>query len=226
MVEGALEPAHPIAVTFPAGSKAIDALRGTKRGPPPVVPDETKLTITNCASRGSARSKTFGAGGHCSLLLNRSCPLIILITVALHEPVRFSNACSLRRSRSTAQLHVGNRPASKEVTGPIRRFMRSEPDQRCHELLTTVLDETIVAGWLCFFNAVVQRGSSSCCAISFFARNGLAISCGNASKTKSRRLSPGRHGPRRSGQRKLTQRRSNSSRTDQSFLPSLAQHPA
>jgi hypothetical protein len=33
------------------------------------VPDETKLAITNGASRGSAVSKTFGAVGHCSLLL-------------------------------------------------------------------------------------------------------------------------------------------------------------
>jgi hypothetical protein len=40
-----------------------------------------------------------------------------------HEPVRFSNACSLGRSRSAAQLNVGNRPASKGVNGTIRRFM-------------------------------------------------------------------------------------------------------
>src|SRR3954452_14375484 len=67
-VEGDLEPAHPIAVTFPASSEAIDALLGTKRGSPRVVPDETKLAIANCASRGTARSKTFGAVGHWSLL--------------------------------------------------------------------------------------------------------------------------------------------------------------
>jgi len=29
------------------------------------VPDETKLAITNCASRGSVSSKTLGAVGHC-----------------------------------------------------------------------------------------------------------------------------------------------------------------
>jgi hypothetical protein len=33
------------------------------------MPDETKLAITDCASRGSARSRIFGAVGHCSLLL-------------------------------------------------------------------------------------------------------------------------------------------------------------
>jgi hypothetical protein len=37
-------------------------------------------------------------------------------TVALHEPVRSCNAFSLRRLRSTAQLNVGNRRASKGVT--------------------------------------------------------------------------------------------------------------
>src|SRR3954453_16753038 len=68
-VEGDLEPAHPIAVTFPASSEAIDALLGTERGSPRVVPDETKLAITNCASRGTARSKIIGAMGHRSLLL-------------------------------------------------------------------------------------------------------------------------------------------------------------
>jgi hypothetical protein len=40
------------------------------------VPDETKLAITNCASRGSSRSKTFGAVGHCSLLLVLSQPFV------------------------------------------------------------------------------------------------------------------------------------------------------
>jgi hypothetical protein len=47
-------------------------------------------------------------------------------TVALHQPVRFSNACNLRRSRSAAQLHIGNRPASKGVTETIRRSMALE----------------------------------------------------------------------------------------------------
>jgi hypothetical protein len=113
-----LEPAHPIAVTFPASSEAIDALLGTKRGSPRVVPDETKLAITNCASRGSARSKTIGAVGHCSLLLVLSSLFVDHPFSPSHliEPVRFSNACRLGRSRSAAQLNVGNRRASKGAT--------------------------------------------------------------------------------------------------------------
>ena len=128
MVEDGLEPAHPIAVAFPASSEAIDALFGTKLGSPRVVPDETKLAIANCASRGSTRSKTFGAVWHCRLLLVLSSLFVDhpIFTVALHWPVRFSNACNLRRSRSTAQLHVGNRPASKGVTETIRRSMALE----------------------------------------------------------------------------------------------------
>src|SRR3984893_15541759 len=87
LVEGDLEPAHPIAVTFPASSEAIDALLGTKRGSPRVVPDETKLAITNCASRGTARSKTFGAVGHWSILLVLSSLFVYrpFFTVALHK---------------------------------------------------------------------------------------------------------------------------------------------
>jgi hypothetical protein len=46
-----------------------------------------------------------------------------LFTIALHEPERSSNPYSLRQSRSAAQLHVGNLPASKGVTETIRRFM-------------------------------------------------------------------------------------------------------
>ena len=123
-----MEPAHPIAVTFPASSEAIDALLGTKGGSPRVVPNETKLAIANCASRGSARSKTFGAVRHCCLLLVLSSLFVDhpFFTVALHQPVRFSNACNLRRSRSATQLHVGNRPASKGVTETIRRSMALE----------------------------------------------------------------------------------------------------
>jgi hypothetical protein len=109
LVEGDLEPAHPIAVTFPASSEAIDALLGTKLGSPRVVPDETKLALTNCAPRGSARSKTFGAVWHCSLL-------VVLESLLVEHPFSpshfislyaFSNACSIRPSRSAAQLHVG-----------------------------------------------------------------------------------------------------------------------
>ncbi|MET4072154.1 hypothetical protein ABID58_006983 [Bradyrhizobium sp. S3.2.6] len=127
LVEGDLEPAHPIAVTFPASSEAIDALLGTKRRSPRVVPDETELAVTNCASRGTARSKTFGAVGHCTLLLALSQPFVDhpFFTVALDEPVRVSNACSLRRSRSAAQLNVGNRPASRWVTEQYEGLGRS-----------------------------------------------------------------------------------------------------
>jgi len=83
-----LEPGQPIAVTCPASSEAIDALLGTKGASPRVVPDETKLAITNCASRGSARSKIFGAVQHCSLLLVLSSLFVDhpSFTVALHDP--------------------------------------------------------------------------------------------------------------------------------------------
>jgi hypothetical protein len=46
-------------------------------------------------------------------------------SVALHQPVRCSDACSLRRPRSATQLNVGKRRASKGVTKTIRRFMAS-----------------------------------------------------------------------------------------------------
>ena len=46
-------------------------------------------------------------------------------SVALHEPVCFSNACSLRRSRSAAQLNVGKRRASKGVTERYESLWRS-----------------------------------------------------------------------------------------------------
>src|SRR6478672_5773511 len=112
LVEGDSEPVQPIAVTFPASSEAIDALLGTKRGSPRVVPDETKLAITNCASRGTARSKIIGAMGHRSLLYRR-CSSIILFDRRTAWPVRFSYARSLGRSRSAAQLDVGNAPANQ-----------------------------------------------------------------------------------------------------------------
>jgi hypothetical protein len=125
LVEGDLEPAHPIAVTFPASSKAIDALLGTKRRSPRVVPDETKLAFTNSASRSTARSKTFGAVGHWSLLL--ALPQLFVdhpfFTIALHELVRFSNACSL----GPTQLNVGSRRKSlvtERSAMPFRRRAR------------------------------------------------------------------------------------------------------
>jgi hypothetical protein len=92
------------------------------------MPDEAKLAITNCASRGSATSKTFGAVQHCSLLLKRSLLFVDhpSFTVGLHEPLRFSNACRLRRARSPAQLNVGIRLASKAVTERYEGFMALE----------------------------------------------------------------------------------------------------
>src|ERR1700693_3802632 len=124
---GSLEPGHPIAVSCPANSEAIDALFGTKGGSPRVVPDQTKLAITNRASRGSATSKTFGAVRHCSLLSVLSSLFVdhLSFTAALHEPVRFSNLSTLRRSRSPAQLNLGNRRASKVVTERYEGLWRS-----------------------------------------------------------------------------------------------------
>ena len=97
-----MEPGQPIAVTCPASSEAIDALLGTKGRSPRVVPDETKLAITNRASRGSATSKAFGAVQHCSLHVVLSSSLFVdhpFFTVALREPVGFSNVCSSLRTR-------------------------------------------------------------------------------------------------------------------------------
>ena len=61
---------------------------------------------------------TFGAAQHCSLLLVLSSLLVdhSSFTVALHERVRLSNKCSLRRSQLAAQLNVGNRRTAKGGT--------------------------------------------------------------------------------------------------------------
>jgi hypothetical protein len=72
LVKGDLEPPHPFAITLPAVPEAIDAFRGAKLGLPRVVSDETKLAVTDCASRGSASSKTFVSVKHCCLLLGLS----------------------------------------------------------------------------------------------------------------------------------------------------------
>jgi hypothetical protein len=115
LVEGDLEPVHPIAATLATSSEAIDALLGTKLGSPRVVPDQTKLAFTDCTSRGFAGSRTFGAVGHCCLLLVLSSLFVdhSFFTVAFHKPVRFSNPCILGRWRSAAQLSGGNRQSSK-----------------------------------------------------------------------------------------------------------------
>jgi hypothetical protein len=143
-----LEPGQPIPVTCPARSEAIDALLGTKGGSPRVVPDETKLAITNCASRGSATSKTFGAVQHCSLLLVLSWLFVdhLSFTAALHAPVRFSNLSSLRRSRSPAQLNVGSRWASRVVIGTIRKFYgaRKPATSRCETSISSTVQAIVL----------------------------------------------------------------------------------
>jgi len=72
-----------------------------------VVPDETKLAITNCASRGSARSKTFGAVWHCSLLL-------ILSSLFVDHPFSPSHFMSLYALERI-------QPKTIAITGTIER---------------------------------------------------------------------------------------------------------
>jgi hypothetical protein len=75
----------------------------------------------------------------------RSCSSLFVdhpfFTIALHEPVRFSNACSLRRSRSAAQLNVGNRRASRGVTERYEGLRRSplKPTTSAMGLVSRVL---------------------------------------------------------------------------------------
>jgi hypothetical protein len=124
LVKGYLGPAQPIAVACSASSEAIDALLCTKGGSPRVVPDETKLAITNCASRGSARSKTFGAVGHGGLLFVLSSLVDHpFLSLALDQTVRSFDRHILGRSRSAVQLNVSKRRASKGGYGTIQRFM-------------------------------------------------------------------------------------------------------
>src|SRR6516165_10298026 len=68
-IESDLEPAHPIVITLAACLEAIDALPGAKRRSPRIMPDETKLALTDCASHGLFRPVTFQAVRHCFLLL-------------------------------------------------------------------------------------------------------------------------------------------------------------
>src|SRR5215831_14228082 len=103
-----------MAVTCPSSSEAIDALLGTKRGSPRVVPDETKLPVTDRASRGFVRPETFRAVGHCCL------PWWLFVDHPFSH--RTSGACahfrccSLRLSQAATQLGVGRRRASKGIT--------------------------------------------------------------------------------------------------------------
>jgi hypothetical protein len=69
LVESDFEPAHPIVVTLPARLEEVDALPGAKRRSPPMVSDETKLSLTDRTSHGLATPVTFQAVRHCFLLL-------------------------------------------------------------------------------------------------------------------------------------------------------------
>jgi hypothetical protein len=90
------------------------------------MPDGTKFAITDWATRDSAMSIIFRAVVHCCLFL-------VFVELFVDHPffqkshfmsaVRFSHVCSLRQSRSAAQLNVGNRGVSKGAHGTIRRFM-------------------------------------------------------------------------------------------------------
>jgi hypothetical protein len=96
LVQCDLQPAHPIAVTCPSSSEAIDALLGTKRGSPRVVPDETKLPVTDRASRGFVRPETFRAVGHYRLPLDSWWLFVDHPFSSSHfqEPVRISDAAA------------------------------------------------------------------------------------------------------------------------------------
>jgi hypothetical protein len=88
-----MEPGQPIAVTRLASSQAIDAFLGTERSSPRVVSDETKLAITDRASRGFAISMTFGAFWHRGFLFLSWCSSIILFELTtLDEPLFSTHA--------------------------------------------------------------------------------------------------------------------------------------
>jgi hypothetical protein len=104
--ESDLEPAHPIVITLAARPEAIDALPGAKRSSPRIMPDETKLALTDCASHGLVRPVTFQAVRHCFLPF---------------WPVCISDALRLRGLSPTAQLSAGRARASKGGGTIIRR---------------------------------------------------------------------------------------------------------
>jgi hypothetical protein len=83
-----------------------NALLGTKRGSPRVVPDETKPAITDRASRASAITHTLGEVVHCGLLLALSGLFVDhpLFTIALHERLRFSDRLKRRLFDRSADL--------------------------------------------------------------------------------------------------------------------------
>src|SRR6516162_11884027 len=102
------------------------------------MPDQTKLAITDCASRRSAMPTSFGAVGHCRLLLVLSLlfrdpfSLSHWMSVCFYKPsitLRFSDAYSLKRSRVGAQLNTGSRRLSKGGTeryGGLRCSLNAE----------------------------------------------------------------------------------------------------
>jgi hypothetical protein len=102
----------------PTSSEAIDAPLGTKSYSPRAVPHETKLALTNRASRSSARSGAFGTFKQGSLLFAWSSLFVDhpIFIIAPNEAVRFSDTISLRGLRPPAQLNVGNRLLSKGGT--------------------------------------------------------------------------------------------------------------
>src|SRR6516164_9214674 len=117
MVERDLEPAHPIAVTLAASLEAIDAFPGAKRGSPRIMPYETKLAITDCASRSRVRPVTFHAVRHCSLLL--ACAHFGRMRLGGSSPAPQFSAGRLRASQGGRQRYqgLGSSDLVPEVTG-------------------------------------------------------------------------------------------------------------
>jgi hypothetical protein len=114
MVECGLEPAHPIAVTLATSLEAIDTLSGAKWSSPGIMADETKLALTDCASRSTASPVTFEAVRHCSLPWS----------------VRLPFACRLRRSSPAPQLSAGRRRPSRWGTKPIPKLTTFRRDPK------------------------------------------------------------------------------------------------
>src|SRR5215469_13152069 len=153
-----MEPRQPIAVTCLASSEAIDALPGAEGGSPRVVPDESKPAVTDCAARGRAMSGIFRAVGHwCLLWLYTSRSSIILLslhpasfTFALPESSRFSDACILGQSRSTAQLTESRGRSSKGVTELYVGLGRPPLScSRCEACWGARRDHELLTRWRC-----------------------------------------------------------------------------
>ena len=108
-----------MAVALAASLEAIDALFGAKRRSPRIMPDETKLVLTDCASRDPVCPLTFQPARHCSLPWS----------------VRLPFACRFRRSSPAPQLSAGRRRTSKWGMIPIRRLttLRRDPKVANHD---------------------------------------------------------------------------------------------